>query len=323
MPRLSFPKWMSAVLFAAGVYNLAWGSWVVFAPTLSFEVSGLSTPDKPLGYPQLWQCIGMIVGVYGIGYAVAAIHPLRHWPIVLVGLLGKLFGPMGYVYGVIVGQTRPEAIATIFFNDLIWWVPFFLILRRAYHSYRAEEEFAPAVPVSEALASVRDAFGVSLLDHSRRHPTLVVFLRHFGCTYCREAVADVAKLRAEIEADGTKVLFVHTATPAEADEFFPQYGLADVPRISDPDAVLYRAFGLRRGTPWQFFGPKSAARFPAAGIAAGHGIGTPVGDPLRMPGVFLIHNGDVLREFRHESVADRPDYRDLARPAGAEAVGAA
>ena len=39
----------------------------------------------------------MIFGVYGVGYAVAATAPLRHWPIVLVGLLGKLFGPVGFI----------------------------------------------------------------------------------------------------------------------------------------------------------------------------------------------------------------------------------
>ena len=131
MPR-TYPVWMPTVLVLAGVYNLLWGAWVVLFPTLSFGLSGLSQPDKPLTYPQLWQCIGMIVGVYGVGYLAAARDPVRHWPVVLVGFLGKLFGPMGYVYGVAVGETRPEGIATILFNDLVWWVPFFLILRQAH-----------------------------------------------------------------------------------------------------------------------------------------------------------------------------------------------
>lgn len=125
------PKWMTLCLYLAGVYNLAWGAWVVLFPMISFEYSGLNMPEKPLTYPQLWQCIGMIVGVYGIGYALAARDPARHWPIVLVGLLGKIFGPIGYVYGVVMGQTRPEGIATIAFNDLIWWIPFGLILWHA------------------------------------------------------------------------------------------------------------------------------------------------------------------------------------------------
>jgi peroxiredoxin len=269
-------------------------------------------PGKPLDYPQLWQCIGMIVGVYGIGYACAALHPIRHWPIVLVGLLGKIFGPIGYVYGVAVGQTRPDAIATIAFNDLIWWVPFFLILRRAYRVHFDEEQFPPRAPLSAAMATATDAFGVSLAELSRRSPVLVVFLRHFGCTYCREAAADVAANREVIEADGTRVVFVHLETPEEADRFFARYGLDTVSRIADPDANLYRAFGLTRGSPGRLFGLKSVARFLPAGVFARHGVGFPTTDGTRMGGVFLIRDTTVVREFRHASPADRPDYIRLA-----------
>ena len=38
----------------------------------------------------------MIVGVYGVGYWIAGDDPYRHWPIVLVGFLGKAFGPVGF-----------------------------------------------------------------------------------------------------------------------------------------------------------------------------------------------------------------------------------
>jgi hypothetical protein len=50
----------------------------------------------------------MLVGVYGIGYAIAAFDPWRHWPIVLVGLLGKLLGPIGLAQAVAEG-TLPLA----------------------------------------------------------------------------------------------------------------------------------------------------------------------------------------------------------------------
>ena len=56
-----------AVLVAAAVYNVAFGAWAVLWPSSAFELAGLEPPN----YPELWQCIGMIVGVYGIGYAIA------------------------------------------------------------------------------------------------------------------------------------------------------------------------------------------------------------------------------------------------------------
>ena len=53
---------------------------------------------------------------------------------VLVGLLGKVFGPIGFLSAV-VGGTLPLSFGlTILTNDVIWWLPFALILLRAYQS---------------------------------------------------------------------------------------------------------------------------------------------------------------------------------------------
>jgi small multidrug resistance pump len=121
-------RWMSWVLLAAAVYNVVWGGLVVLFPYLLFDGLGMERPN----YPELWQCVGMIVGVYGIGYGVAARDPLTHWPIVLVGLLGKILGPIGFVEAVWRGAFPLAFGFNILTNDLIWWVPFGLILHRAW-----------------------------------------------------------------------------------------------------------------------------------------------------------------------------------------------
>ena len=131
MNRHAYPRWMKVVLLAAGVYNVVWGSLVVLFPLAIFRWLGMPPPN----YPQIWQCVGMIVGVYGVGYAIAAFDPVRHWPIVLVGLLGKLFGPVGFLQAVWRGDW-PWGMGLInITNDLIWLVPFALIL---LHAYRVE-----------------------------------------------------------------------------------------------------------------------------------------------------------------------------------------
>ena len=123
------PLWMSRWLVAAGVYNLAWGALTVLLPGWLFDLTGLAHPN----YPFIWQCVGMIVGVYGIGYLAAAANPLRHWPIVLVGLLGKIFGPIGFVDNALIKGTFPKEFGwTILTNDLIWWIPLTLILLAAW-----------------------------------------------------------------------------------------------------------------------------------------------------------------------------------------------
>ncbi len=122
------PQWMFWLLMAAAIYNILWGLWVVVMPFSFFDLVSIPRPQ----YPQLWQCIGMIVGVYGIGYGIAAFDPLQHWPILLVGLLGKLFGPLGFLMAIINRELPLAFGATIITNDLIWWIPFSLILYQAY-----------------------------------------------------------------------------------------------------------------------------------------------------------------------------------------------
>lgn len=131
--------WMPYCLILAGIYNVVWGAVVILSPRFVFELAGVSggMMPNPVGLA-IWQCVGMIVGVYGVGYVIAATNPLRHWPIVLVGLLGKVFGPIGYVYSAFVMKNFPtEFWWTIVTNDLVWWVPFGAILIAARRAHLA------------------------------------------------------------------------------------------------------------------------------------------------------------------------------------------
>jgi small multidrug resistance pump len=56
-----------------------------------------------------------------------------HWPIIAVGFLGKLFGPIGFFYNYLNGQVPFDFFYTLITNDLIWWVPFFLILKSVHY----------------------------------------------------------------------------------------------------------------------------------------------------------------------------------------------
>jgi hypothetical protein len=123
---------MKLTLKLAGAYNVLWGSLVVLFPLKLFELFGMPAPN----YPELWQCIGMIVGVYGVGYWIAATDPLTHFPIVLVGFLGKVFGPIGFLQALITERFPLSFGVNIIFNDLIWWIPFFLILKKKYERDR-------------------------------------------------------------------------------------------------------------------------------------------------------------------------------------------
>ena len=140
---------------------------------------------------------------------------------------------------------------------------------------------------------------------------LLVFLRHFGCTFCREAVDEIAKKREAIQAKGPRLAFVHLGTEERAKTFFTPYGLADVPRFGDPEGHLYESFGLMRAELRQYLNSESLFRMVMAWMS-GHFVGPPAGDVQRMPGTFLMHGNRIRRAFRHKLVSDRPDYVALA-----------
>lgn len=296
---------MTYVLLAAGVYNILWGAFAVLFPNTLFDWLGMARPN----YPEFWQCIGMIVGVYGVGYAIAAFDPARHWPIVLVGLMGKIFGPLGMVQALWLG-TLPWAFAlNCVTNDLIWWIPFALILR---HAWRVHFHEPDAGSIPDALAATRTSEGTPLTDLARGRRVLLVFLRHSGCTFCRETLADLAAAKPGLDALGVEPVLIHMSHPETFRDFATRYGLEDVEAVSDPERRLYRAFGLQRGSFAALFGPEVLRR----GIRAfrnGHGIGLLDGDGLQMPGAFVLDDGAVRARFVHRSAADRPDYLTLAR----------
>lgn len=299
---------MRHVLLAAGAYNVLWGAFVVLFPAAMFRWLDMPLPN----YPQLWQCIGMIVGVYGIGYAIAAFNPARHWPIVLVGSLGKVFGPLGMVQEVWAGALPRGFALNCVTNDLIWWVPFALILKYAWEQHRASPAADELPDESTLLAEARTSAGSSLAEMSREQPVLLVFLRHAGCTFCRETLANLAGQRADIESRGAKMALVHMGTAESFAAFAEGYGLGDVPAIADPARRLYRGIGLRRGTLSQLLGWSVWWR-GARAFFAGHRMGMLQGDGTQLPGVFLIRDGRVVRRYHHATAADRPDHTELCR----------
>ncbi|MFG0313859.1 MAG: SelL-related redox protein [Phycisphaerales bacterium] len=299
------PVWLRRTLILAGVYNLLLGGWVVLFPMSLFSIAGLPQPT----YPAIWQCVGMVVGVYGVGYLVAARDPFTHWPIVLVGLLGKVFGPIGFVYAALITDQLPvEFIWTIIPNDLIWWVPFIMLLVLATkHHQGVSPQGDSTMSMQDTIKAHHDQHGTSLAELSEQSPVMLVFLRHLGCTFCMETLQDLKTQREQIESGGVRPVLVHMSDDGAAQKQFAKYGLGDLSRISDPDQDLYRAFELRRGSLWQLFGPRVWLHGLRA-LFRGNTVGTLQGDGFQMPGVFILHKGTILQSFKHTTAGDRPEY---------------
>jgi hypothetical protein len=173
------------------------------------------------------------------------------------------------------------------------------------------------VKQTEALALARTLdrsltpSGSSIFELSAASPVLLVFLRHAGCSFCRETLSDVGNARGSIESAGTRIVLVHMGDAEALDLLLAKYGLGGVDQVCDPQQELYRAFGIGRGSLWQLFGPKVVWRGLVGGVLARYGIGSPRADSSQMPAVFLVNQAEIVRRFRHRSAADRPDYLSL------------
>ena len=159
---------------------------------------------------------------------------------------------------------------------------------------------------------LRSNRGEKLDELADPRPQLVVFLRHAGCTFCREALADIAEQREQIESRGCGIVLVHMGKNDRDEVFFASYGLDDLPRFSDPECRLYRQFGLDLGGFAELLGPMTWIRGFMAALINGHGFGMLRGNGFQMPGVYLYHCGQILGGFQHARASDRPDYAALA-----------
>lgn len=113
-------KFHRIVFSAAGVYNIGWGLYAVWDPQWLFRYAGL----PPLNHPQIFACLGMVVGLYGILYLEVARVPERGWLLAAVGLIGKILGPIGLAGLIYSGAWPRSTIVLCLTNDLIWWLPF-------------------------------------------------------------------------------------------------------------------------------------------------------------------------------------------------------
>jgi small multidrug resistance pump len=114
-------------LYAAAGYNAIWGTSTIVAPDAIFRVLHMGVPQPDA----VWRCVGMFVLVFAPAYACAGRRPAAHAHLVLVGMAGKVLGPIGYLWAAVTGQLPWVFGAVILANDVVWWPAFSGYLRRA------------------------------------------------------------------------------------------------------------------------------------------------------------------------------------------------
>ncbi len=310
------PHWPSIVLRLAAMYNVAWGAWIVLFPNQLFDLTGIVRPN----YPGIWQCVGMIVGVYGVGYWIAAKDFIRHWPIVLVGFIGKILGPIGFLQNALTGLLPWSWGLTILANDVVWWLPFAAILYLALkqnlaptplvpHPFSRDEQADSTVEQVSRRTVVSD--GTNLWELGLHRKLLLIFVRHAGCTFCRETLTELKSNLPILKEQLITPIVVHLGTPEDGQRMLDRAGLHDALHIANPNAELYRVYDLKRGQLSQLLGPRVWWRGFESAILKRNGTGPLVGDGFQLGGAFLVENGKITKSFPAKDAADKVPFECL------------
>jgi len=295
------------VFSLAATYNIGWLLFFQFNPSLFQSYYTFPISD----YPIIFNTLKVIVLTFGLSYIYAAFKPSTFWLLAPLSFFAK---SLGIVLAFVIVQAQlayPSFYWQVLFNDIVWLPALGVI---SYQYFKAWQDTSAEGNISfpAILQSYQSQYGSSLKTLQNNKPVMLIFLRHFGCTFCKEALGDLAQQRASLENEHQlTMVFVHMADENYARKYFANYGLEDVHRISDPTCTLYQAFKLERASFQQVFGIKSWLRGLYAFVGKGHGIGKLVGDGFRMPGVFLIHQNQIHQSFRHQTASDIPPYQEL------------
>jgi peroxiredoxin len=162
----------------------------------------------------------------------------------------------------------------------------------------------------ELLEAIFTNEGNDLRSIAEQNCVMLVFLRQFGCAFCREALDDVSDVKTELDQRNIKLVFVHLAEENYGDIYLEKFGLKGEEHISDPDMSLYEYFGLQKGSFRELYGLKIWTRL--ASLKFTSDVNAAYGNVKQMPGIFLIQKGEIINSFIHKSAAERPDYLAIA-----------
>jgi hypothetical protein len=137
-----------AIFCLAGAYNIGWGIYTICDPQWFFRFSRMA-PDN---HPEIFVCLGMVIGLYGLLYWDVWRAPENGWRIAALGLLGKILGPVGMLALIVSGRWPARAMVLCLTNDLIWWIPFALYL---YDAFPWRAGHFPAATTNDQTSNVR------------------------------------------------------------------------------------------------------------------------------------------------------------------------
>ena len=141
-----------------------------------------------------------------------------------------------------------------------------------------------------------------------KQPLVIAFTRHFGCTQCKEMLAELVSARNHITSAGLSIVVITQGTP-ETTALFAKEFAPDLLCLSDPERKAYTAYGLERGTLRQTFLNLKVLSAVRASQKKGYKVEAPPEgqDAMLMSGTFIVGtNGKILLPYYYDNIADHP-----------------
>ena len=177
---------------------------------------------------------------------------------------------------------------------------------------RTREQPAPPEGV-DALAEItlpdQDEQPVRLRDLWREGPAVIVWLRQFGCPFCRAYAVELNRARARFASAGARLILIGQGTPADAARFRLHLHI-DLQVVTDADRVTYLWAGTKLATVDELIGPvvvwRALLRMVRQRVVIGHNTA----DEAQLGGSIVV-TPDGRVAFTHIS----RDASDVAPPA--------
>jgi peroxiredoxin len=157
-------------------------------------------------------------------------------------------------------------------------------------------------------------------------PALLLFVRHWGCTFCRDQAVRLDRDRDAFTAAGVRPVVIGQGTPEAAARFRADHDIG-VELLVDPGRGAFRAAGTKVGTMGELMGPRQMARALARSLRSGVHQGRTVGHPAQLGGSLLVlADGSLPWCHLSDDASDYPGPREAlaavesALPAASRAV---
>ncbi len=157
---------------------------------------------------------------------------------------------------------------------------------------------------------------VQLGNYWKNGPTLMSFLRHFGCIHCRHRLAELEKNRDQLTAVGFQLLALGLGEPKHAERYCGKLA-PHLTCFADTVNDGYYAWGLRQGTIAEFAAQGfNVLKASAKAMLDGQMQGAATGDAQMLPGTFIIDRDGIVRyAYYSEYAGDDPTIDSLIQQA--------